>query len=332
MTTKDEFVTRFGGIFEHSPWVAERAWLKGFRGPLTAAHVHAAMVSAFAEAPAEERLAVLKAHPDLAGRLAVADELTAASKAEQASAGLDRLTPEEHARFSELNRAYVARFGFPFIMAVKGKTRQDIVAAFEERIQNSQPQEFATACAEVERIVILRLDAMLPAAAARILTIEPLTKEAFAAFGAVIETEGAERRLINGGTTERFHALAASDVGAEGGRAILSVFRAQPRTFPYAVAMMERHPLGSQAFYPLDDRPWLVVVAEDDCGTPAPPRAFRAAGRQGVQYGRNVWHHPLIAVAEVGDFIVADREGPGDNLEEVAYDEPYILDAPWLTR
>ncbi len=159
----------------------------------------------------------------------------------------------------------------------------------------------------------------------RTLAVEPLTKEAFRPFGTVIEIEGAERRLINAGTTERFHALATTDVEAQGGRTILSLFRGQPRSFPYRVAMMERHPLGSQAFYPLAGRPWLVVVAEDDDGRPAPPRVFRATGRQGVQYARNVWHHPLVAVAAASDFLVADREGPGDNLEEVDYPEAFVI-------
>ena len=166
----------------------------------------------------------------------------------------------------------------------------------------------------------------------RPLAVEPLTKEVFRPFGTVIETPGAERRLINAGTTERFHALAATDVEAEGGRTILSLFRGQPRAFPYAVTMMERHPLGSQAFYPLADRPWLVVVAADESGRPGVPRAFLATGRQGVQYARNVWHHPLIAVGEVADFLVADRDGPGVNLEEVDYPEPFVIEMPALSR
>lgn len=105
---------------------------------------------------------MLRAHPDLAGKLAVAGELTADSKAEQASAGLDRLSPEEHARFTELNSAYIKKFGFPFIIAVKGLVKEDILAAFEQRIDNSAEEEFEAACAEVERIARLRLRSMLP--------------------------------------------------------------------------------------------------------------------------------------------------------------------------
>lgn len=160
------------------------------------------------------------------------------------------------------------------------------------------------------------------------LTVEPLTKEAFRRFGTVIEIEGAERRLINAGTTERFHALATTDVEAEGGRTVLNVFRGQPRAFPYRVTMMERHPLASQAFYPLSVRPWLVVVAADEDGRPGRPHVFRATGRQGVQYARNVWHHPLIAVGAVSDFLVADREGPGDNLVEMDYPQAFEIADP----
>lgn len=160
----------------------------------------------------------------------------------------------------------------------------------------------------------------------RMLSIEPLTKEAFAPFGSVIETDRASMRLINGGNTERFHALARVDVVGAG--AIINIFRGQPRAFPYALAMMERHPLGSQSFSPVDDRPWLVVVAEDDGGVPGRPRVFLASGRQGVNYGRNVWHHPLMALGAASDFIVVDREAPGDNLEEFFYDEAFVIPDP----
>ena len=160
------------------------------------------------------------------------------------------------------------------------------------------------------------------------LDLEPLSGEAFAPFGTVMEIGAAERRMINGGTTERFHALAMADTEAEGGRTILSVFRGQPRAFPYAVAMMERHPLGSQAFFPLTPRPWIAVVAPDAGGKPGQPRAFLVPGDVGVQYAANVWHHPLIAVGEVSDFVVMDREGGGVNLEEASYDAPFLILEP----
>ncbi|RVI05502.1 ureidoglycolate lyase [Sinorhizobium meliloti] len=160
------------------------------------------------------------------------------------------------------------------------------------------------------------------------LSIEPLTREAFAPFGSVIEADPASMRFINGGNTERFHALARVDAAGEGAGVIINIFRGQPRVFPYSVTMMERHPLGSQSFSPLRDRPWLVVVAEDQGDRPGRPRVFIADGRQGVNYGRNVWHHPLMSVGAASEFIVVDREGPGNNLEEFHYDEAFVIPDP----
>jgi len=156
-----EFVERFGGIFEHSPWIAQRA----FAGELspandTAIGLHAALAFQFRAASDEERLGVLAAHPDLAGKLAQAKRLTASSTEEQASAGLDALTTEEHARLTDLNNRYVTKFGFPFIIAVRDHTKSGILAAFETRIENDRDVEFAAACRQVERIALLRLDAM----------------------------------------------------------------------------------------------------------------------------------------------------------------------------
>lgn len=159
---RTEFVGRFGGIFEHSAWVAERAFDAGIADMGSAASVHGAMADAFRAATDAERLAVLRAHPDLAGKLAIAGKLTEDSRNEQAGAGLDRLSAEEHARFTSLNSAYVEKFGFPFIIAVKGLNKDDILGAFETRINNSAAEEFATACRQVERIAMLRLNSMLP--------------------------------------------------------------------------------------------------------------------------------------------------------------------------
>lgn len=160
---EDEFVRRFGSVFEHSPWIAERA----YRLELGAAHdtaggLHNALARIFRSASEAERLGVLNAHPDLAGKLAAARRLTPESTSEQASAGLDALTDEERRRFTDLNATYVERFGFPFIIAVKGKTKDDILAAFETRIGNDRATEFDTACRQVERIARLRLTDMLP--------------------------------------------------------------------------------------------------------------------------------------------------------------------------
>lgn len=160
------------------------------------------------------------------------------------------------------------------------------------------------------------------------LVLEPITADGFAPFGTVMDLATAEQRLINGGTTTRFHALSMADTEREGGRTIQSLFRGQPRVFPYAVTMMERHPLGSQAFFPLGGRAWIAVVAPDENGAPGAPRAFWVPGLTGVQYARNVWHHPLIAVGAVCDFLVMDREGPGNNLEEADYPAPYTIQSP----
>ncbi|WP_448207418.1 2-oxo-4-hydroxy-4-carboxy-5-ureidoimidazoline decarboxylase [Azospirillum sp. sgz302134] len=156
------FVGRFGGVFEHSPWVAEGAWDANRPLPDDADSLHAAMAAVLRAAGHDRQLAVLNAHPDLAGRLAVRGELTADSTAEQASAGLDRCTPEEFARFTDLNDAYKTRFGFPFIMAVKGRSRAEILDAFERRVHNGPEEEFATALAQVERIALLRIKDLLP--------------------------------------------------------------------------------------------------------------------------------------------------------------------------
>lgn len=160
---RDEFVQRFGSIFEHSPWIAERA----FEFELGPAHdsaggVHNALSRAFRSASEAERLGVLTAHPDLAGKLAQAKRLTEESTKEQASAGLDALTDAERTRFTELNTAYVEKFGFPFIIAVRDNDKASILKAFETRIANNRDQEFLTACKQVERIAWYRLHDLLP--------------------------------------------------------------------------------------------------------------------------------------------------------------------------
>ncbi len=161
--TQERFVERFGGIFEHSPWIAEGAWELEL-GPAhdSAVGLHNALARVFRSASPEARLGVLTAHPDLAGKLAQAKRLTADSTAEQASAALDVLTDAERARFEGLNADYVAKHGFPFIIAVRDNTKDTILAAFAARIANDTETEFATACAQVERIALLRLKDQLP--------------------------------------------------------------------------------------------------------------------------------------------------------------------------
>jgi OHCU decarboxylase len=161
--TRTLFVERFGGIYEHSRWVAEAAYDLGL-GPQadTAAGLAAAMEAAVAAGSDEQKRALIAAHPDLAGRLARAKQLTVDSTKEQASAGLDRLTAGELARFTSLNDAYKAKFGFPFILAVKGKSKDEIIAAFEQRLAHDPAPEFSTALAEIDRIASLRLAEILP--------------------------------------------------------------------------------------------------------------------------------------------------------------------------
>ncbi|UIJ72307.1 ureidoglycolate lyase [Aurantimonas sp. HBX-1] len=158
-----------------------------------------------------------------------------------------------------------------------------------------------------------------------IVRAQRLTRTAFAPFGDVIETEGAEQRLINGGTTTRFHDLARVDVAVEDGRPLISIFRGQPFALPVEIRMMERHPFGSQAFVPLQKTPFLVVVAPDEDGRPGTPLAFLVDDGRGVNYARNVWHHPLLSLERVGDFLVVDRGGAQSNLEEANYPRPYAV-------
>jgi ureidoglycolate lyase len=157
------------------------------------------------------------------------------------------------------------------------------------------------------------------------LAVRPLSKESFAPFGEVLETDGAETRLIMAGTCTRFHALAAVESRGAGGRAVVSLFRAEPAALPLRLSMMERHPLGSQVFWPLSGGDWLVAVAPDENGRPGAPLVFRASGRQGVCYAPNVWHHPLLALGQISDFLIVDRDGPGVNLEETHYETPYAV-------
>ncbi|MCR5879467.1 ureidoglycolate lyase [Phenylobacterium sp. J367] len=158
----------------------------------------------------------------------------------------------------------------------------------------------------------------------RALVPEPLTADAFAPFGDVIEaSDRAEVMPINYGWTTRFNDLADVEVGD--GRAIVSLFRSKPLD-PVLLKIFERHPLGSQAFVPLNGRPYLVAVAPRGDFDPAAVRIFRARGDQGVNYARGVWHHFLLALEAESDFLVVDRQGPGDNLDEVE-----LAEADWIS-
>lgn len=151
------------------------------------------------------------------------------------------------------------------------------------------------------------------------LTPEPLTQAAFAPFGHVIETGVGDAFPINQGFTMRHHALAEADPGP-GGQAILSIFASRRWPDPIHIEMLERHPLATQAFVPMSCHDWLVVVAERPDASAL--RLFRASGTQGVQYARGVWHHPLLILEDEQAFLVVDRKGPGDNLEECTLATP----------
>ncbi|MEO4046589.1 2-oxo-4-hydroxy-4-carboxy-5-ureidoimidazoline decarboxylase [Pseudomonas sp. CAU 1711] len=158
---REAFVAAFAEIYEHSPWVAERAYDLGQDAQIDDIDgLHQRMADILLSASHDLQLALINAHPDLAGKAAIRGELTASSTSEQAGAGIHECTAEEFARFTELNDAYKAKFGFPFIKAVKGSNRHQILAAFEERIHNSPEQEFATALAEINKIALFRLQAL----------------------------------------------------------------------------------------------------------------------------------------------------------------------------
>ena len=158
------------------------------------------------------------------------------------------------------------------------------------------------------------------------LDIEPLTKENFRPFGEVIETTDARQIAINQGTTTRFDALCSVDVSDGNGVPIISVFRGNRRAAPIDIMLVERHPLGSQAFMPLSDHDWLVVVASGASDSERPDftslKCFLAAGNQGVNYHKGTWHHPLLVLQKTQDFLVVDRQGDGHNLDEVWVDKP----------
>ncbi|MGR3619559.1 MAG: ureidoglycolate lyase [Roseovarius sp.] len=153
----------------------------------------------------------------------------------------------------------------------------------------------------------------------------PLTAEAFAPWGDVIEARGAPDRLINQGMCGRHHDLARLDFGD--GRAGLSLFDARARHLPHVVDMVERHPEGSQAFMPVSGARILVVVADDDGGVPVRPRAFVTAPGQSVNLLRGVWHGVLAPLGAAGQFVVLDRIGGGPNLEEHWFDTPYVIES-----
>ena len=157
---------------------------------------------------------------------------------------------------------------------------------------------------------------------------KPLSREAFDPYGEVIEAEGASNYLINNGNCIRYHDLANVEVQGPNARVLINIFRCQPYVFPLRLALVERHPFGSQAFMPLEGRPFLVAVCHDTVDGPGEPEAFVTLPGQGVNYARNIWHAVLTPIGSPQDFLVVDRGGDGSNLEEHLFDTPYEIHLP----
>ena len=162
--------------------------------------------------------------------------------------------------------------------------------------------------------------------AERTLHAEPLTRPAFAPFGQVIEMEGAHHYPINAGNCERYHDLADIELGGPGARPVISLMHSRGFALPYMLKLVERHPLGSQAFYPLSGRPFLVIVAPDMGGVPGTPHAFVTSPGQGINIGMNVWHGVLTPLGDPADFLCVDRAGDGNNLEEHHFAVPWQVE------
>ena len=159
----------------------------------------------------------------------------------------------------------------------------------------------------------------------------PLTREVFAEFGDVLDTGGANHYPINGGKAERYHDLAKVEAGGPNARVLISMVKSEPYRFPLTLTMVERHPFGSQAFMPLDPRPFVVVVCHDGEDGPGTPHAFVTEPGQGVNYARNTWHGVLTPIDEAQEFLIVDRGGDGVNLEEHFFDEPWQIHLPGMT-
>ncbi|MBU2896632.1 ureidoglycolate lyase [Vibrio hepatarius] len=157
------------------------------------------------------------------------------------------------------------------------------------------------------------------------LKIEPLTAQTFAQFGEVIEIKNRDYSIINNGMARRYHKLAVTDVNDEDGNAVISIFKAKLPSYPFTIKVLERHPLGTQAFIPLDGNPFLIIVApKGDFPTLSQSRAFVTNGHQGVNYFKGVWHHPLLTLVEGDQLLVVDRDGKGSNCETVIFDKDLV--------
>ena len=160
------------------------------------------------------------------------------------------------------------------------------------------------------------------------LTAIPLNREAFHPFGDVIEKGLGESYLINNDKCRRHHALSKVDHVGDDSHVLINIFSGEPYDLPLELKMVERHPFGSQAFYPLGPQPYLVIVSHDENGVPGPPSCFLAHHNQGINLKRNVWHGVLTPLFEPADFLVVDRGGSGNNLEEHFFTKPYRVSVP----
>lgn len=166
------------------------------------------------------------------------------------------------------------------------------------------------------------------ALADRTIIARPLTREAFDPYGEVIAAEGAQSYPVNDGKCIRYHDLANVEALGPNARVLVSIFRGSPYPLPLSLTLVERHPFGSQAFFPLGGKPFLVVVCHDTEDGPGKPEAFVTAPGQGVNYARNIWHAVLTPIGETQDFLVVDRGGDGSNLEEFHFSRPWIIAIP----
>ncbi len=155
---------------------------------------------------------------------------------------------------------------------------------------------------------------------------KPLTREAFALFGQVVDRDAAAQTFsMNAGRAQRFYDLARVELAGVHPRPVVSLARSDGKALPYTLEMVERHPLGSQMFFPLSERPFLVIVAPDDGGAPGTPIAFVTAPGQGINYAINTWHGVLTPLGEPAEFLILDRGGEGDNLVEHRFTTPYTV-------
>lgn len=218
---------------------------------------------------------------------------------------------------AELNQQYYKKFGFIFIVFATGKSAEEMLALIKDRINNKRTAEIENAAVEQQKILLLRLSNFL-----NLVKAEPLTAEAFKLYGDVIDVDSAKKTFdINYGNTVRYHDLANIDTAQHNGIPIVSIFHSQPMPANFKISVMERHPLSSQAFFPLEGQTYIVIVAPAGEFDPKSLKAFIARADQGVNYARGVWHHYCQSIGQDSKFLVIDRKGDGDNCDEYYFEK-----------